>query len=81
MTAEASLEGNFTNHSLRATGATVLYDARIPEGVLQKWTGYKSLDMLRCYERTTLTLTHIRSVLFTAGNRSLGVRAAPTHQE
>ena len=30
MTVEADLEGNFTKHSLRATGATVLYDADIP---------------------------------------------------
>ena len=56
MTTEAGLEGNFTNHSLRATGATVLYDAGIPEGVIQKHTGHKSLDALRCYDRTTMTL-------------------------
>ena len=55
MTTEAGLEGNFTNHSLRATGATVLYDAGVPEGVIQKRTGHKSLDALRCYERTTMT--------------------------
>ena len=56
MTTEAGLEGlgNFTNHSLRATGATLLYDAGIPEGVIQKRTGHKSLDALRCYERTTI---------------------------
>ena len=55
MTAEAGLEGNFTNHRLRATGTTVLYDAGIPEDIIQKRTGHKSLDALRCYERTTLT--------------------------
>jgi hypothetical protein len=55
MTTEAGLEGNFSNHSLRAKGATVLYDAGVAEGVIQKRTGHKSLDALRCYERTTMT--------------------------
>ena len=55
MTTEAGLEGNFTNHSLRATGATVLYDAGIAESVIQKRTGHKSLDALRSYEWTTMT--------------------------
>lgn len=55
MTTEAGLEGNLTNHSLRATGAILLYDAGIPVSVIQKRTGHKSLDGLRCYERTTMT--------------------------
>ena len=43
-----------TNHSLRATGATVLFDARVPEAVIQKRTRHKSLDALCSYERVTL---------------------------
>ena len=54
-TTEAGLDGNFINHTLRATGTTVLYDAGIPEGVIQKCKGHKSLDALRIYERTTMT--------------------------
>ena len=52
---EAGLGGNFKNHSLRSTGVTVLYDADIPEAVIQKHIGHKSLDVLRSYERTTMT--------------------------
>ena len=32
-----------------------LYDAGITGGVIQKRTGDKSLDALRCYERTTIS--------------------------
>ena len=53
MTSHAGLKGNYTNHSLRATGATVLFDVGIPEAVIQKRTGHKSLEALRTYERTT----------------------------
>lgn len=38
---EASYSGNFTNHSLRATGTTTLFDARVPEAVIWKWTEHK----------------------------------------
>lgn len=48
------MEGNFTNHSLRDTCATQLYDAGVPEAVVQKQTGHKSIKALRLYERVTL---------------------------
>ena len=50
---DAHVEGNFTNHSLRATGATLLFDAGVPEMIVQKRTGHKSLDALPTYERIT----------------------------
>ena len=50
---EAGIEGK-TNHSLRATGVTEMYLAGAPEIVIQKCTGYRSLDGLRSYERSTL---------------------------
>ena len=49
----AEIEGNFTNHSLRATCATQLYDAGVPEAVVQKQTEHKSVEALRLYERVT----------------------------
>ena len=45
----AGIEGHFTNHSLRATGTTTLFDAGVPESVIQKRTSHKSLDALRTY--------------------------------
>ena len=41
------------NHSLRATGASAMFQAGIPEHVIQKTTGHRSLKSLRCYERVS----------------------------
>ena len=53
MMQEASIPGNFTNHSLRATGTTTLFDAGVPEALIQKRSGHKSTKALRVYERVT----------------------------
>ena len=42
-----------TNHSLRATAATALFKADVPEKVIQERTGHRSLDALLKYERST----------------------------
>ena len=44
------VEGNFTSHSLCATGTTALFDGDIPESIIQKRTGHRSLDRLWVYE-------------------------------
>ncbi len=53
MFAEAGLESK-TNHSLRATGATALFHAGMPEKVIQKTTGHRSVEALRKYERVSM---------------------------
>ncbi len=52
MFAEVGVEGK-TNHSLRATGATTLFDAGVPEKIIQKTTGHRSTEALRRYERVS----------------------------
>ena len=52
MCAEAGISRN-TNHSLRATGATSLFQSEVPEKIIQKTTGHRSLEALRKYERTS----------------------------
>ena len=52
MCQQAGIEGNKTNHSLRATGATQLYESGVPEKLVQERTGHRSLEALRVYERT-----------------------------
>ena len=42
-----------TNHSLRATGATELYNAGVPEKIIKERTGHRSLEALRMYEQTS----------------------------
>ena len=40
-----------SNHSFRATGATEMFAANVPEKLIQSRTGHRSLDALRLYER------------------------------
>ena len=53
MCAEARIPGMFTNHSLRAYGATTLYNANVPKKLIQERTGHRSIKALRQYERTS----------------------------
>ena len=54
MMQDASIDGKrFTNHSLRATGTTSLFDAGVPEALIQKRSGHRSTKALRMYERVT----------------------------
>ena len=49
----AGFEGYYTNHSLRRTCATRLYDKGFPEQLIQETTGHRSADGVRCYKRTS----------------------------
>ena len=42
-----------SNHSLRATGATSLFQSNVPEHIIQKTTGHRSTTALRLYERVS----------------------------
>ena len=43
----------YTNHSLRASGATKLFQKEVPEKVIQEITGHRSLKALRKYEKVS----------------------------
>ena len=49
----ASFEGYYSNHSLRRTCATRLYDKGLPEQLIQETTGHRSADGARCYKHTS----------------------------
>ena len=54
---ELHKDGVGTNHSLRATGTmsvTCLFNAGVPEKVIQKTTGHRSIKALRGYERVSM---------------------------
>ena len=53
MCCEAGIAGRKTNHSLRTTGASELFEAGVPEKMIQQRIGHRSLDALRIYEHTT----------------------------
>ncbi|XP_062586115.1 uncharacterized protein LOC134247754 [Saccostrea cucullata] len=48
----AGFHGNFTNHSLRATAATRLYQAGVDEQLIVEKTGHRS-NAVRAYKRTS----------------------------
>ena len=49
---EAGFEGKFTNHSLRATAASRMYQSDVPEQIIKEITGHRS-DCVRLYKRTS----------------------------
>ena len=53
MCTEAGVPGNKTNHSLRVSGASCLFDAGVPERIIQQRTGHRSVEALRLYEQIT----------------------------
>ena len=50
MCEKAKFNGNETNHSLRASSATSLFDSGVPEIIIQARTGHRSLEALRAFE-------------------------------
>ncbi len=55
MMKEAGIDGRFTNHSLRATTATRMFQKGIDEQLIKTVTGHKS-DAVRMYKRTSESL-------------------------
>ena len=50
---EAGISKGLTNHSLRAGGATALFQSGVPEKLIAERTGHRSERALRMYERKT----------------------------
>ena len=55
MCAEAGLSKDFSNHILWVYGTTTLFQAKVPEKLIQMLKGNKSLEALRSYEWTSET--------------------------
>ena len=51
--ANAGITGYKTNHSLRATAATRLYQSAVDEQLIMERTGHRSLEGVRSYKRTS----------------------------
>ena len=49
----AGVQKKYTNHSLRATGATRLFQSGTPENVIMERSGHRSTDGVRQYERVS----------------------------
>ena len=61
---EAGIEGCFTtNHTLRATATTRLYDAQLDEASIMQHTGHRSVMGVCAYKRETETLCELTSTV------------------
>ena len=68
MCSEAGIQEKKTNHSLRATGATALLNAGVPEKVIREVTGHRSNAMLT-HQRPTLEQNQEASSILVQGKR------------
>ena len=53
MYVSAGIAGHKTNHSLRASAVTDLFQANVLEKLIQERTGHKTVQALRVYQHTT----------------------------
>ena len=53
----AGISGYFTNHSLRASAATRLFEGGVDEQLIMSRTGHSSREGVRAYKRTTTKLS------------------------
>ena len=51
---DAGIEGNFTNHSLRATMATRGLIKGIPDKLIMEKTGHRDVRLLQQYQRSSI---------------------------
>lgn len=70
----AGIAGHFSNHSLRATSATRLFEAGLDEQLIMLCTGHSSNAVVRSYKHTTKQLQEKTSEI-------LNVRSADTKTE
>ena len=70
MCSEAQISTRKTNHSLRATGATELYNAGVPEKIIKEQTGLRSTNGLRVYKRTSQNQHQAVSKLLSSKQRT-----------
>ena len=68
MCTEAKLQEGYTNHSLRAPGATEIFRHHTPEHVIQQFTGHRSITALRQYEKVAVEQQKAASNILTGAS-------------
>jgi hypothetical protein len=66
---EAGISGKKTNHSLRRTAATTLFEKGVPEKVIQGVTGHRLTTGLRTYERVSVKQKQAVSTILSGSKR------------
>ena len=77
---DTAIGGRKTNHSLRATGASELFAAGVPEKIIKERTGHRSLQALHVYEHTTSLQHQAVSTILSSSNKTTfqGAMLAPS---
>ena len=60
---EVGIDGYFTNHSLRVTATTRLYDSQIDEASIMQCTGHQSVEGVCAYKRSSNKLCEVTSAI------------------
>ena len=61
MMREVGFEGHYTNHSLRVSLASRLFDAEVDKQLIMSRTGHLSTDSVRAYKRASTKLKRLTS--------------------
>ena len=72
MMAQAGFEGYYTNHSLRVSSATRLFDAEVDEQLIMSRTGHSSTSGVHAYKRTSEKLKLMTSDLLSKSTPTPG---------
>ena len=67
----AGIPGYRTNHSLRATTATRLYQAGVDEQLIMERTGHRSLDGVRRYKHTSMPQKEVLSDILNCQDKTM----------
>ena len=81
MCTKAGIYGAFTNHSLRAYGATTLFRSGVTEKLIQQRTGHRSVEALQQIERTSESqLVEISNIISGEQSNEKPIAIPPTEQ-
>ena len=75
---DAGISGYFTNHSLRATATTRMYDAQLDEASIMQRTGHRSVQGVRTYKRTTEKLAELTSTILNQNDKKVKMEKPST---
>ena len=74
---QAQIQGFRTNHSLRATAATRLFQASVDEQLIMERTGHRSLKGVRSYKRTSDNQREALSDILNSGAKKSKLSLCP----
>ena len=75
---DAGIPGYFTNHSLRATATTRMYDAQLDEASIMQRTGHRSIQGVCTYKRTTEKLAELTPTILNQSDKKVKMEKSST---